>query len=143
MELPGHGDGKLAVQGFSHLASRPVSILQIRPRRAGFRLAAGLLAALHLLVPGVAGAVDLLEEAHAATAQVHLEEPGSDDCATQHDHLFCQVVRTLTQGASAPGSLPAIQVASPLHLSPPAGRDDAAPRPETLGELNSRAPPAA
>lgn len=113
------------------------------PRRPSLRFAAGVLAVLHLLVPGVAGAVDLLEESHAAAVEVHLEETGSDDCRGGHDHLFCQVVRSLTQGAATSPGGTFIAAAPPAPSVRPLPGSDLLPRPVPTGRLNSRAPPAA
>lgn len=40
---------------------------------------------------------DALLDARSMGSPVHVESPDASDCAIHHDHLFCQVVRSLSQ----------------------------------------------
>ena len=54
-----------------------------------------LLALLQLGAAGVQSA-DAILEAEGASLPTHVESEESEDCGVQHDHLFCQVVRSLS-----------------------------------------------
>lgn len=98
---------------------------------------------LQLVVPGVAGYADLLREAEDARAEVHLEGEGAQDCAPHHDHLFCQVVRSMEHVVPVTGT-PATHVGTPPsgEHTPEArlAQHTVAP---ARGVHGSRAPPAA
>ena len=106
------------------------------------RLGVLLLAALQLGAAGVQG-LDAVMDAGQTTLPVHVESHGSEDCEVQHDHLFCQVVRSLgavAQRTAGPG-ITDLQDAIAYRLPTtevavlPAGHSDGASRP--------RAPPVA
>lgn len=71
------------------------------------RLGVLLLALLQMGAAGVQSA-DAILDAEGAALPTHLESHQSEDCGVQHDHLFCQVVRSLSavaQRGDAPNDL--------------------------------------
>lgn len=54
---------------------------------------------------------DALLDAESMGSPVHVESPDSD-CAIHHDHLFCQVVRSLFQTATT-RDIPALATPAP------------------------------
>lgn len=97
-----------------------------------------------LLQIGVSSAVvtaDAVLDSEMAGHSTHVESEGSEECATHHDHLFCQVVRSLTNVAT---TTPIVDPAARLSLvetATPTRTVDVI-RPTLLsGALGSRAPP--
>jgi hypothetical protein len=97
-------------------------VLLIRTCAAGFALA-------HLLLATLGPLADARLEAAERDAVAHVEEQRSEPCTPGHDHLFCQVCRSITLPAGpapavwcAPGDPPVTTAATrqtpgitPLH----------------------------
>jgi len=86
-------------------------------------------------------AADAILDGQQAASTTHVESRGSESCTTHHDHLFCQVVRSLsdaTRGTASVASGAAgflAQAAALVHVSD-------APDPTILsGAIGPRAPP--
>jgi hypothetical protein len=110
-----------------------------RPRR--LRLATSALALFHLLVAGLSPWADARLEASEAEVVTHIEAERSRACAAGHDHVFCQVCRTVSLGA---GPAPA-QAVTPLG-TPAVGATflfahDAIPLRHLVALHGPRAPP--
>ena len=101
-----------------------------------------LLALVQIGVTAVGPLADsLLEE--PAERVAHVESESSEDCGTHHDHLFCQVCRTVIAGPHQ-ASTPC--VSAPLPASVDAVRAESeSPRVGTIlvSAHGSRAPPRA
>jgi hypothetical protein len=76
--------------------TRRVSL--IRTSAAGFALA-------HLLLAALGPLADARLVAAERDAVAHVEEQRSEPCTPGHDHLFCQICRSITLPA---GPLPAV-----------------------------------
>lgn len=104
------------------------------------RLGVLLLAMLQIGAAGVQSA-DAILDADGAALPTHLESQQSEDCGVQHDHLFCQVVRSLSAVAHGGDAPRVVGLQSPVlfrlpgtdAIDLPAVDPDAAARP--------RAPP--
>lgn len=66
------------------------------------RTAVLLLAALQLGVSGVLPVADAWLDAEPSSAPMHVESLDNEGCDAHHDHLFCQVVRSLAVGLLSP-----------------------------------------
>jgi hypothetical protein len=105
------------------------------------RFGALVLASLQLGVSTVVVTADSMLDGERAGSTLHVEAQDSEACATHHDHLFCQVVRSLS---AATGTRPVtdshattavVTSVVPTHTA-------AAIRPTLLsGSIGSRAPP--
>lgn len=86
-------------------------------------------------------AADAILDGQQAASTTHVESSGSESCTTHHDHLFCQVVRSLsdaTRGTAvvaSGASSPLVQTAAPVHAS------DAHDPTILSGAIGPRAPP--
>jgi hypothetical protein len=100
------------------------------------------LVALQLVAGAVLPSADALLEAERVGLPTHVESPHNEDCPAAHDHLFCQVVRSLASASASPavGSLPD---ATPPILAAEAiaERDDSTRRPSLRGPTTPRPPP--
>ena len=65
------------------------------------RRAAGILLALLNLCAMSVVALDAVIDGDLAGMPIHIESHQSTDCETHHDHLFCQVVRSLGSASVA------------------------------------------
>lgn len=78
----------------------PQHWMNVQPRRSPFTRAASVLVLLlHLGVAGVAQLVETRADASPVTAGAHLTAAGEDECHPAHDHVECQLCRTLRAGA--------------------------------------------
>jgi len=111
--------------------------------RGARRSGAVVLALVQLVAFGVLPAADALLDIEQMGLPVHIESEGSKECAPPHDHVFCQVVRSLAAATEAPAVAGAIDLATPvfrLH-APPAS--DLTTRRFLTRSVGSRAPPLA
>ena len=63
-----------------------------------------LFAVAQLGAMSVVPVVDSILDGREASTPLHVESENSSDCGAHHDHLFCQVARSLTDARSASGS---------------------------------------
>lgn len=78
---------------------------RLHPRSTALRTAGILLALLHVWATSLA-ALDAVMEAESTGTPVHVESHEATDCEIHHDHLFCEVVRSLgsaTRSTVRPG----------------------------------------
>lgn len=111
--------------------------------RRGTRFGALILALLQLGVSTAVVSADAVLDGEMTGHSTHVESEGSKECATHHDHLFCQVVRSLT---NATGATPLVDPAARLHVVAAIGasHEHQVVRPIRLsGTVGSRAPPLA
>lgn len=74
-----------------------------RSARSSFRRLALLVLAAGMVATTGAGAVfEALADHYGPGAPVHVESPEDDGCPDGHNHLFCQVARSLSGSATAP-----------------------------------------
>ena len=107
-------------------------------RRVGVLVLALFQLGVAVVLPGA----DAVLDARTASAPVHVESTGNDDCVQHHDHVFCQVVRSLFEaiasgdaGASSTDALPGLQAYVSID-------DHELTRPILLrGSVAPRAPP--
>ena len=106
------------------------------------RLFWALLALVQLGVTAVGPLVDgVLED--RADPVVHVESESGEDCGTHHDHLFCQVCRTVAlAGLTSPSASAPTPWDSP-EISPAATSTDLPSPPGLFSPVGSRAPPRA
>lgn len=102
------------------------------------------LATLQIGLTGSLGPADAILDIERFGLPIHVESPERADCAVDHGHVFCQVVRSLSKaGVSGGIMLPRVS-APPLRLPEP---DTAADRPPATpilpGSGIPRAPPVA
>lgn len=114
-----------------------------RSRPLSLRLLWALLALVQFSVTVGAPLADAaLEE--GADRVAHVESESGDECGVHHDHLFCQVCRTVAlSGRDAP---PARLPRCPIEADGASTIDTTDPLPSTPGRfapLGSRAPPRA
>lgn len=108
------------------------------------RTAVFALAMLQLGASTLLPAVDAVLEAEPLTAPIHVESPGNEDCASHHDHLFCQVVRSLSAEARAASPVMMPAAACPFLVMGLDGHGvDAAHGAFLPGAAHPRAPPLA
>jgi hypothetical protein len=107
------------------------------------RFGALVLASLQLGVSTAVVALDSILDGERAGSTLHVEAQDSEACATHHDHLFCQVVRSLSSATGAsPVTHSSAATAVVSAVVPTHGAD--AIRPTLLsGSIGSRAPPLA
>jgi hypothetical protein len=107
------------------------------------RRGAGAVGLLLQLVASVAlPAADAALDADNAALPVHVESPHSENCPATHDHLFCQVVRSLAAVSAGGGAAPVLGLAPPvLDGLSPLDRLDAPLRPTLRGPTAPRPPP--
>lgn len=80
-----------------------LSVMKRLNRRRTTRRAAGFLLALLNLCATSVVALDAVIDGESAGTPIHLESHEATDCETHHDHLFCQVVRSLGSTSEANG----------------------------------------
>jgi hypothetical protein len=98
-----------------------------------------------LLQLGAAAALpsaDAMLDAERVGIPLHIESPHSENCPASHDHLFCQVVRSLAAVSAAK------RVGTLYDIAPPLAGDgasidriDAELRPTLRGPTAPRPPP--
>lgn len=105
------------------------------------RLGVLALAVLHLGAAAVLPGVDARLDGGLLNAPIHVESPGTDDCPTHHDHLFCQVVRSFSavEGTGRIGRL--LEAMPSVAWLPPNGAPVTAGPPPLAGPVGPRAPP--
>jgi len=109
-------------------------------RRAGILC----IATLQIGLSAVFSPADAILDIERFGSPVHVESPRNADCAVNHGHFFCQVVRSLSN-AGVSGGITAPRIgAPPLRLSEPDRAADCIPTaPILVGSVIPRAPPAA
>jgi len=68
-------------------------------RRARHRPGALLLAAFQIVAAASVPVADAMLEVDAMSEPIHIESARDASCGDGHDHVFCQLCRTLTVGA--------------------------------------------
>ena len=98
--------------------------------------------ALQLVAGAALPSADAVLEAERIALPTHVESPHNEDCPSAHDHLFCQVVRSLAaaSGGRGAGQILAIATPRPDGLRP-SQRNDAVARPPVRGPYSPRPPP--
>ena len=117
----------------------PLATPTMRRRR---RFGTLILALLQLGASTAVVSADAMLDGEMVGHAIHMESEGSEECATHHDHLFCQVVRTLTTPVgTAPASVdPTARLRITATLA--AAHESEIARPTLLsGTVGSRAPP--
>ena len=111
-----------------------------RPRRVG----AACIAMMQIGVFAVLSPVDALLDAGQIASPVHVESPENRACAAQHNHLFCQVVRSLSS-ATPTGRIAVADTPAPSVFTTEGPRGDAPAKSATflIGAINPRGPPLA
>jgi hypothetical protein len=106
------------------------------------RVAVLAMALLQIGASVVFPTADAVLEAKTVGAPAHVESPGNEDCATHHDHLFCQVVRSLSSARVATPQREATLSALPiLRLEPRSEASAIAYGAVLPGTAHPRAPP--
>lgn len=116
----------------------------VSPRDLARRGAVLVLALLQLAAAGLVPAADAGLGSVGVEGALHIEASGSEDCGAPHDHLFCQLCRTLALTALLGPAQPAPSLGlPPLHEV--AGRSGEAMASPALRHRSSgpRAPPSA
>lgn len=114
-----------------------------QPRNVDLRqVGVAFIAALQIVVAAALGPADAILDIERFGSPVHVESPENADCAVDHGHLFCQVVRSLSKAGFSGGvTLPRVCL-PPLRLPEP---DCVAARlpiaPILRGSVVPRAPP--
>ena len=62
---------------------------------------------------------DALLEAEVWSTPAHVESPQAADCGAQHDHVFCQMVRSLSSVLIAPHQATARTGSAHFFAAPP------------------------
>ena len=102
-----------------------------------------LLALLQLGASTAFVVADAVLDGEQAGSPAHVESRGSEECATHHDHLFCQVVRSLAAATRGSG-IAALSAQGAISTQwVPARSSDAHPAPIFSGASGPRAPPLA
>jgi len=106
------------------------------------RIPAFVLALSQICVATVLPAADALLDGEVVGTRSHVESPDSE-CATHHDELYCQLVRTLA-AQHRPGAvkLAIVDMGRVERVAPSAPRDDAPVDRLIKGSSGPRAPPA-
>lgn len=108
------------------------------------RTAVFSLVTLQIGLAGSLGPADAVLDIERFGSPIHLESPDSGDCAADHGHVFCQVVRSLSK-AGVSGGITLPRVSAPTLRLPDS--DTVADRPSAtpvlLGSVIPRAPPIA
>lgn len=96
---------------------------------------------LQLFAVAVLPSADAMLDAERASLPLHIESPHNEDCHTGHDHLSCQVVRSLSAVSAGTGIGTTLHVAAPLYQAVRLGRNDTQMRPALRGPTAPRPPP--
>ena len=116
--------------------------MKARSTRQGLgRCAAVLLALLHLGASTAFVVADAVLDSEKASAPLHVESQGSEECAAHHDHLFCQVVRSLQAAAGGHGFTVVHERGPEAAMWRPADSSYAHAAPVLVGASGPRAPP--
>ena len=99
-----------------------------------------LFAALQLSAAALVPLADAFQEA-GRDLRPHVEALGTDGCPIQHDHLSCQLCRTMRTGPGPlPSACPALAGTASASLAVRATPSDLLSAPRT-GPFGARAPP--
>ena len=113
-------------------------------RRRRQRVGAVSVALMQIGVFAVVSPVDALLHAERFGLSAHVESPDDRACATQHNHLFCQVVRSLLSGIPASGiAVSHIPAPSIFTTDRPDGHVRAKSATFLIGAIIPRGPPVA
>ena len=116
--------------------------MKLRSTHRGLGRAAAVVFALLQLGASTAFVLaDAVLDGEQAGAPVHVESQGSEECSTHHDHLFCQVVRSLASAAPGPGVATLEAHAAISSRRGPVHSSDAHPASAFSGASGPRAPP--
>lgn len=112
------------------------------PLDLGRRGAVLVLALLQLVAAGLVPVADAGLQAYGVEGKVHVEASGSADCSAPHDHLFCQLCRTLLLAAVLGPAYPAPLLDRPsLQTAARRDGDGVLSRTPPHEALGPRAPP--
>ena len=108
------------------------------------RVGISCIATLQIGVLASLSPADAILDIERFGSPVHIESPENADCAVDHGHFFCQVVRSLSKAGVSEG-ITLSQVGEPPFRLPEANRDaDRVPIARVLvGSVFPRAPPIA
>lgn len=97
---------------------------------------------LQLVAAAALPSADAVLEAERVGTPLHIESPHNEDCPTSHDHLFCQVVRSLV-AASTSRDVGTLLDLAPPHAgdAAPSERGEAEWQPALRGPTAPRPPP--
>jgi hypothetical protein len=113
----------------------------MKPASASFRAFAFALLTLHLLVAGGGPVVDARLEATEREDVAHVEAERATPCTSGHDHLFCQVCRTISLDGG-PGTVFArLSLAAPVTASTAHAQAEAPHLRDFVSSHGPRAPP--
>jgi len=114
----------------------------LRVRR--YRIAVVAFATFQVGFSATVPIADALLEAASFALPLHVESAGEDPCAPGHDHLFCQLCRTLTLVVAPPTAGSRYAALPSAALAAPRGVDhDLVSCLDRTGPLGPRAPPSA
>lgn len=111
-----------------------------RQLRRGWSTLALLVAQLSAV--GALPALDALLEAQSYDAAPHVEAPETD-CASVHDDLYCQLLRSLVHARPAPARSQLRVATRPEYAAGPMPTTRAFTRIQSVGAVGPRAPPIA
>ena len=100
-----------------------------------------LLALLQLGASTLFVVADALLDREHARSTLHIESEGSEECQTDHDHLFCQVVRSLGAATGADASCTVDTGIPEADARIESYRSDFVPSPRPPGVTGPRGPP--
>lgn len=108
------------------------------------RVLASCISLMQACVVAVVSHVDAMLDAERLSSPVHVESPESRDCAAQHNHLFCQVVRSLFSGPPT-GRIAVAEIPAPCVSDTDRPAADVPGKSATflIGAINPRGPPLA
>ena len=132
----------LQISGGSHTRGGGTLFFQQPSKWDLRRVGAACIAALQIGASAALGPADAILDIERFGSPVHVESPENADCAVDHGHLFCQVVRSLSKaGVSGGITLPQVCL-PPLRLPEPDRVADRLPiAPILCGSIVPRAPP--
>lgn len=114
----------------------------VSPLDLGRRGAVLVLALLQLAAAGLVPVADAGLRDYRVEGKLHVEASGSEDCSPPHDHLFCQLCRTLLLAAVLGPAYPAPLLDLPsLQTAARRGGDGVLSRTSLHDALGPRAPP--
>lgn len=107
-------------------------------RRAGI----SCFATLQIGVSAGMPSADAILDGERFGSPIHVESPENTDCAVDHGHLFCQVVRSLSKAGISHGITLSQTGEPPLRVPEPDQAADRIPStPILFGSVAPRAPP--
>lgn len=108
------------------------------------RVGVSCVAAFQIGAAAGLGPADAILDIERFGSPVHVESPTNADCAVDHGHLFCQVVRSLSKAGIPHRITLSQETGPPVHLPEPDREAGRAPVASVLtGSVIPRAPPVA